>query len=71
MKIPDWLAKLPANGYINAKEVVSLFPQFSPRTTVQTLIKHGHVPPANARSGANRKLQWEVRYIRRWLRGKV
>ena len=71
MKIPDWLAKLPANGYINAKEVVSLFPQFSPRTTVQTLIKYGHVPPANARSGANRKLQWEVRYIRRWLREKV
>ena len=69
--IPDWLAKLPANGYINSKEVVSLFPQFSPRTTVQTLIKYGHIPPANARSGIisrNRTLQWEVRYIRRWLR---
>ena len=69
--IPDWLAKLPANGYINSKEILSLFTQFSPNTSVQTLIKYGHVPPPNARSGIlsrNRTLQWEVRYIRRWLR---
>ena len=71
--IPEWLARLPANGYINAKEVKSLFPQFSPNTTVQTLIKYGHVPPPSARSGIvsrNKTMQWEVRYIRRWLRGK-
>lgn len=68
--IPNWLAKLPANGYINAKEAVSLT-GYSPKTTAQTLIKYGHLPPATTRSGATRSLQWEVRYIRRWLREKV
>lgn len=68
--IPDWLAKLPADGYINAKEAVSLLPQFSAKTTAHTLIKYGHLPPPNARSGIisrNRTLQ----YIRRWLREKI
>jgi len=72
--IPEWLARLPANGYINAKEVKSLFPQFSPNTTVQTLIKYGHVPPPSTRSGIvsrNKTMQWEVRYIRRWLHERV
>lgn len=73
MVIPDWLAKLPANGYINSKEIVALM-GYSPNTTAHTLIKHGSIPPPSARSGIisrNKTLQWEVRYIRRWLREKV
>lgn len=72
MKIPDWLARLPANGYINSKEIVALM-GYSPKTTAHTLIKHGSIPPPNrvCEKSAHRNLLWEVRYIRRWLREKA
>lgn len=71
--IPDWLLKLPADGYINAKELRTLIPQFSATTTLKVLLKYGHIPQPNGRTGiwgCNKSCQWKVKDIRRWLRGK-
>lgn len=69
--IPDCLARLPANGYINSKEIVALM-GYSPKTTAHTLIKHGSIPPPSriCTKSEHKNLMLEVRYIRRWLREK-
>ena len=70
-KIPDWLARLPDNGYINAVEIHSLVPHLSPQMTIKILIKYGHIPEPSHRFGKNGKCHWKVKDIRRWLREKV
>ncbi len=69
-KIPDWLARLPDDAYLNAKDMVRLY-GCSPNTSANTLMKHGSIPDPSHRFGKNGKYHWNVKYIKRWLREKV
>lgn len=68
--MPEWLAKLPSDAYINAKEMMVLF-GYSPKTRVAQMLKRGSLPPYTARSGLNpakQTMQWRVGDIRRYIR---
>ena len=73
MQNPEWFQKLPDNAKLDGDEIKQLF-GYSKSTSIGNLVDKGYVPKPTHRCESrfyrrnNKKLLWEVKYLRELMK---